>query len=205
MPRPTIIVAHGQPSAPGPQQAAIEALARATASRSGRPVLGATLAMPGALDRAVAAAPGAMIYPMFMAAGWFTGTELPRRLAAAGAGGIDILHPFGLDPTLPELCTAKARQAAIAIGWDPQQMTLLLIAHGSQRARGLYRRVQPAVAGAAVLAADGRRARALHRDLAAGAMAALAGQSGDAGGDFAGGFRGGAAQSVFLRRPDTGL
>ena len=134
--RPALIVAHGQPSDPGPQQAAVEGLAAAVAALSGRRVLGATLAMPGALDQAVAAAPDAMAYPMFMAAGWFTGTELPRRLAAAGAGGIDILHPFGLDPTLPELCTAKARQAAIAIGWDPQQMTLLLVAHGSQRARG---------------------------------------------------------------------
>ena len=137
--RPALIVAHGQPSAPAPQQAAIEGLAAAVAALSGRRVLGATLAMPGALDRAVTAAPDAMVYPMFMAAGWFTGTELPRRLAAAGAQGIDILPPFGLDPTLPALCLLKISQAAIACGWDPHQVTLLLIAHGSQRARGSAR------------------------------------------------------------------
>ena len=137
--RPALIVAHGQPSAPAPQQAAIEGLAAAVAALSGRRVLGATLAMPGALDQAVAAAPDAMVYPMFMAAGWFTGTELPRRLAAAGAQGIDILPPFGLDPTLPALCLLKISQAAIACGWDPHQVTLLLIAHGSQRARGSAR------------------------------------------------------------------
>ena len=134
--RPALIVAHGQPSDPGPQQAAVEGLAAAVAALSGRRVLGATLAMPGALDRAVAAAPDAMAYPMFMAAGWFTGTELPRRLAAAGAQGMDILPPFGLDPTLAELCLLKISQAAIVCGWDPHQVTLLLIAHGSQRARG---------------------------------------------------------------------
>lgn len=139
MPRPAIIIAHGQPSAPAPQQAAIEALARAVQALSGRRVLGATLAMPGALDDAVAAAPDAMAYPMFMAAGWFTGTELPRRLAAAGGDGIDILPPFGLDPTLAELCMLKVAQAAIACGRDPHQITLLLIAHGSQRARGSAR------------------------------------------------------------------
>lgn len=136
MTRPAILVAHGQPSAPEPQQAAIAALAQDVARLSGRQVLGATLAQPGALDQAVAAAPGAMIYPMFMAAGWFTGTELPRRLVAAGADGADILPPFGLDPTLAELCATKIRQQADAEGWDPQQVTLLLIAHGSQRARG---------------------------------------------------------------------
>ena len=134
--RPALIVAHGQPSDPAPQQAAIEALAGAVAALTGRRVLGATLAMPGALDRAVADAPQAMAYPMFMAAGWFTGTELPRRLAAAGGADIDILAPFGLDPTLPELCVWKVQQAAIACGWDPHGVTLLLIAHGSQRARG---------------------------------------------------------------------
>ena len=136
MPRPAIIIAHGQPSDPGPQQAAIDRLAAAVSALSGRRVLGATLAMPGALDRAVAAAPDAMAYPMFMAAGWFTGTELPRRLAAAGARDIDVLSPFGLDPTLAELCLHKLYQAAAACGWDPHQVTLLLIAHGSQRARG---------------------------------------------------------------------
>lgn len=40
MPRPAIIIAHGQPSAPAPQQAAIEALARAVQALSGRRVLG---------------------------------------------------------------------------------------------------------------------------------------------------------------------
>ncbi len=39
-----------------------------------------------------------IIYPMFMAEGWFTGVELPRRLTQAGAPGAHIMRPFGTDP-----------------------------------------------------------------------------------------------------------
>lgn len=135
MTRPAIIVAHGQPSDPEPQQQAVETLAAAVAAQGDRRVIGATLAKPGALEQAIAAAPGAMIYPMFMAAGWFTGTELPRRLAKAGAPDACVLRPFGRDPGLPDLCRRTIGDAARAAGWDAQQVTLLLIAHGSQRAR----------------------------------------------------------------------
>lgn len=135
MTRPAIIVAHGQPSDPGPQQQAIEALAARVANLSGRQIIGATLAQTGALQDAVDRAPDAMIYPMFMAAGWFTSVELPRRLMQAGAPGATVLRPFGLDPGLPDLCRRSATEAAKAAGWNPQQVTLLLIAHGSQRAR----------------------------------------------------------------------
>ncbi|WBU60130.1 sirohydrochlorin chelatase [Paracoccus albus] len=135
MTRQAIIVSHGQPSEPGPQQAAIEALAAQVAALSPRKVIGATLAQPGALDDAVARMPDALIYPMFMATGWFTGTELPRRLAKAGGTASTVLRPFGRDPALPDLCRRSVTEAAKGSGWQPQQITLLLIAHGSQRAR----------------------------------------------------------------------
>lgn len=133
--RPAIIVAHGQPSNPDPQQAAIEELAARVAVLSERKIIGATLAQPDALDDAVAKMPDAMIYPMFMAAGWFTGTELPRRVTKAGGDDATILRPFGCHPALPDLCRRAVRDAAEASAWNPQQVTLLLIAHGSQRAR----------------------------------------------------------------------
>lgn len=136
MNRPVIIVAHGQPSEPAPQQAAIETLAASVQALAARPVIGATLASPGALESAVAqAGADALIYPMFMAAGWFTGKELPRRLALAGAGNAHILPPFGTDPELANLCAANAGRAAREAGWEAFDTTLLLIAHGSQRAR----------------------------------------------------------------------
>ncbi|MDO5603846.1 MAG: CbiX/SirB N-terminal domain-containing protein [Paracoccus sp. (in: a-proteobacteria)] len=155
MTRPAIIIAHGQPSDPAPQEAAIRALAAAVAAAApGRQVSGATLAAPGALAQAVTRAPGALIYPMFMAAGWFTTTELPRRLAQAGAGtgaeagSAQVLAPFGLDPALPGLCARLAGAAAAARGWAARDCTLLLIAHGSGRSRAS---AQGAQAMAAVL------------------------------------------------------
>lgn len=135
MTRSAIIVTHGQPSDPQPQQDAVEALAAEVARLSGWRVVGATLAQPGALEDALTQVPDAAIYPMFMAAGWFTGIELPRRLALAGAPEAPILRPFGLDPGLPDLCRRTVAEAAAPYDWDIRQVTLLLIAHGSQRAR----------------------------------------------------------------------
>ena len=132
-----VIVSHGQPGDPGPQQQAIEDLAaRVAACDPGCPVAGATLAMPGAL--AAVAQGDSLIYPMFMAEGWFTRTELPRRLAQAGAGGARVLRPFGTDPALPGLVVAQAHAAASAQGWTPQDTTLLLAAHGSQRSQASF-------------------------------------------------------------------
>lgn len=132
-----VIVSHGQPGDPGPQQHAIEELA-AQVSRCdpGCKVTGATLAMPGAL--AATCDDGSLIYPMFMAEGWFTGTELPRRLTQAGAAKARILRPFGTDPALPDLIVSLATQAAAMQGWKPKETTLLLTAHGSARSQASF-------------------------------------------------------------------
>lgn len=137
--RPTrvVIVSHGQPGDPDPQQRAIEDLAAAVAAQDpGLPVLGATLAKPGALAAAVT--PDCLIYPMFMAEGWFTGIELPRRLTQAGAPAARILRPFGTDPGLPTLILSKTRAAAEAEGWGMPDITLFLSAHGSQRSQASF-------------------------------------------------------------------
>ncbi|MBU3031054.1 sirohydrochlorin chelatase [Paracoccus marinaquae] len=135
--RRAVIVSHGQPGDPGPQQQAIEDLAAQVARHDpGCEILGATLAMPGAL--AATAGPEALIYPMFMAEGWFTRTELPRRLAAAGIAGARVMRPFGTDPALPALIARKALEAAAAAGWAGHETTLLLSAHGSQRSQASF-------------------------------------------------------------------
>lgn len=132
-----VIVSHGQPGDPEPQEQAMQALAALVAAEDpGCPVQGATLAMPGAL--AAAADDDSLIYPMFMAEGWFTGRQLPRKLAEAGAGGARILRPFGCDPGLPALIVAKVQAAAASQGWAPQDTTLLLSAHGSQRSQASF-------------------------------------------------------------------
>ncbi|MGN7868235.1 CbiX/SirB N-terminal domain-containing protein [Paracoccus sp. 22332] len=132
-----VIVSHGQPGDPGPQQRAVEDLAaRVAACDPGCAVAGATLAMPGAL--AAVADDDSLIYPMFMAEGWFTRTELPRRLAQAGAGATLVLRPFGTDPALPGLIVSQARAAAATQGWSSQDTVLLLTAHGSQRSQASF-------------------------------------------------------------------
>lgn len=98
--RNAVIVSHGQPGDPGPQQQAIEALAATVAHADpGIAVHGATLAMPGAL--ASVADDDSLIYPMFMAEGWFTGTELPRRLVQAGAPAPASCAPSAPTPPCP--------------------------------------------------------------------------------------------------------
>jgi sirohydrochlorin ferrochelatase len=69
-----------------------------------------------------------VVYPLFMADGWFTQTHLPDRLAAAGAGAVTQLAPFGLDPAVQELTVDLARTAA-----EQGATELLLAAHGSFR------------------------------------------------------------------------
>ena len=128
-----LIVAPGQPGDPEPQQAAAEALAASVAPLVPQARIGgATLAMPGALGLATAAT---LNYPMVMATGWFTRTELPRRLALAGAEGARILAPFGADPGLPALCLRLIADAATARNWPLAKTHLLIAAHGSGRSR----------------------------------------------------------------------
>ncbi|MBL4915751.1 cobalamin biosynthesis protein CbiX [Tabrizicola sp. DMG-N-6] len=131
-----ILVAHGAPADPDPQEAAMAALAnRVAASLPGWQIRGATLAAPDALEGAVAALPDALIYPFFMAEGWFTKTNLPKRLNACGGGGMRQLRPFGADPALPDLMITVAGRAAQEAGIAPDRAALLLAAHGSQVSR----------------------------------------------------------------------
>jgi len=127
-----LLLAHGSPSDPAPQEAAIAALAADVAPLApGWRVRGATLAAPGALDAATE--PGATVYPLFMSDGWFVSRETPRRLALAGAGDARILPPLGLDARLPALCACRAVEAARAAGFDVAQTALILAAHGSPK------------------------------------------------------------------------
>ena len=127
-----VIVAHGQPSDPGPAEAEIAALAaRVAAALPGWSVRSATLAQEDALARALDGAGHAFVYPLFMADGWFIQTHLPARLAAASAARITQLAPFGLDPAVQALTLTLAREAAAEPG--PEETELLLAAHGSFR------------------------------------------------------------------------
>jgi sirohydrochlorin ferrochelatase len=135
-PRSALIVAHGSPADPAPQEARLRALAVAVAGRlPGWRVAGATLAAEGALEAALAGMRAPLVYPFFMAQGWFTGTNLPRRLAAAGAVDARQVAPFGADPDLPGFIAGVVLDAAAAAGIAPRRAALVLAAHGSKVSR----------------------------------------------------------------------
>jgi sirohydrochlorin ferrochelatase len=128
-----IIVAHGQPGDPLPQDGALKALAAAVAARlPGAEIRGATLAMESSLETALDGLAAPLVYPFFMAEGFFTGRALPGRLGKAGRGDARQLPPFGVDPALPDLVARVATEAARTHAIEPAGATLLLAAHGSQ-------------------------------------------------------------------------
>lgn len=125
------IVAHGQPGDPAPLQQAVAALAaRVDALLPDLRVSGATLACTDSLSRITDAR---LIYPLFMADGWFTRVEMPRRLRAAGVHLAEVTDPLGLDPDLPEIGLDLALAAAADAGLDPAQTALIVAGHGSGR------------------------------------------------------------------------
>lgn len=133
MQQAALIVAHGFPSDPTPQEHRLKALARDVAAHlPGWQVRGATLAAPGALEAALDAMAPPLVYPFFMAEGWFTGSELPRRLAGRAQAQ---LAPFGVSPRLDALITATLAASLADQGWQGRDTGLLLAAHGSQRSR----------------------------------------------------------------------
>ncbi len=83
----------------------------------------ATLAEETALTEAAVLLGTGMVFPMFMAGGYFTRVAIPERLRAGGVTGWQVLEPFGCDPCVHDLTVTLAREA----GADG----VLLAAHGS--------------------------------------------------------------------------
>ncbi|MDX2485808.1 MAG: CbiX/SirB N-terminal domain-containing protein [Pseudodonghicola sp.] len=126
-----VLVAHGQPSAPAPAEAALAALAAKVQVLAQVPVGAATLAAPGALEAALQRlAPEGVIYPVFMADGFFVRKTLLARL---GGHPARVLPPMGRDPGLPALAAAHLGAECAARGWDAAQVSVLIAAHGSAR------------------------------------------------------------------------
>ncbi|WP_050602741.1 CbiX/SirB N-terminal domain-containing protein [Ruegeria sp. 6PALISEP08] len=129
-----IIVAHGQPSDPDPAEAALAAFAaKVEALTDSVTVHSATLAKPGALEVKLDSFPeNAVIYPLFMAKGWFVTSALPKRV---GDHAAQILDPLGIDPDLPTLTALALRAKLLEEHWDASATDLVIAAHGSGRSR----------------------------------------------------------------------
>lgn len=120
-----LIVAHGQPSDPGPAAAELDRLAeRVAAHLPGWRVGAATLAEAGPAAEA-AGVPG-VILPLFMAGGRFTRVSIPDQ-HVAGATGWQLLEPFGCLPALHDLTLRIARESGAG--------RVLLAAHGSFKSK----------------------------------------------------------------------
>ncbi|MDF1872513.1 CbiX/SirB N-terminal domain-containing protein [Vannielia sp.] len=124
-----LLVAHGSPSDPAGQEAALAALAaKVQALAPGWRVGAATLAAEGAFDRAVAQLGRPLIYPYFMAEGYFT-----RRVLAPKSAALSLTQaaPFGVEPALIGVAATRLAEVVAAQGWAASETQLLIAAHGS--------------------------------------------------------------------------
>lgn len=115
-----LIVAHGQPSDPAPALADLQHLAaQVRAHLPEWQVDAATLAtgLP---------AHQGLVFPMFMAGGWFTRVALAQKLNAVGGAG-RILEPFGCDPAVHDLAAQMITEAVGSL----TGAEVLIAAHGS--------------------------------------------------------------------------
>lgn len=126
-----LIVSHGSPSDPEPQERFIRRLAERVAARTGRDVRGATLAKPGSLEAAVAGMDNPWVFPHFMADGWFVSTNLQNRLTETGLRGWTTLTPLGLSAGLPPLAARRLEREMTLQGMPLGQTILVLAAHGA--------------------------------------------------------------------------
>lgn len=132
MTQAALIITHGQPSEPDMAEAALAAVAaKVGAMLPAWRVGSATLAADGRLADVIRdLGPTGLVFPMFMACGWFTGTHLPKRLAEAGGRGWHLTVPLGCNPAIQGLAAALVHAALIAPAGDTD---LILAAHGSGR------------------------------------------------------------------------
>jgi sirohydrochlorin ferrochelatase len=93
------------------------------------------------LEAAMTAAAGAtagplIIYPFFMASGFFVNVRIPERIGALGlADRCRILAPLSAAERLPALIRDAAAEQATRLGLDPRASRLLLVGHGSKGSR----------------------------------------------------------------------
>jgi len=136
---PVLLIAHGQPSDAAPAGRALDRLAEQVGNAAGgRAVAAATLAETGAVAAGLARlGPSGLVFPMFMAGGWFTRVAIPDHLRQAGArvgpNGWQVLDPFGCLPSVHDL--ARDILADALTGQDLSRAEVLVAAHGSFKSR----------------------------------------------------------------------
>ncbi|MGX9354521.1 sirohydrochlorin chelatase [Roseobacteraceae bacterium S113] len=127
-----LIVSHGQPSEPETGAAEIRAFAARVAAQAPElEVHGVSLAEPRALEEIAAILPeGTPLYPLFMADGWFTQVQLPKRV---GEANLTRLPPLGCDPALADFAAGWVSDVLSRCGWRAEDTQLVVCGHGSGR------------------------------------------------------------------------
>ena len=78
-----------------------------------------------------------IVYPLFLADGYFTRVALPRLIDKArhddSTRAITVLPPLGLEPALVDVVADETVAATHARGIHPEEMTVVLLAHGSTK------------------------------------------------------------------------
>jgi len=130
--RNAIIVALGQPSDPLPHDATMREMAEKVQTLlPGWTIRGATLESPGSIAAAADGMNCPVVYPLFLANGFFMAQVLPKRLARLLPGAA-VLPPFGADAALPDLVSDILVEAARAAGYIAGDTSVVLAAHGSE-------------------------------------------------------------------------
>lgn len=140
-PLAVLLVAHGERGGAF-SNAILERHARAVGDALPMlPVAAGVLSGEPKLEEAAAAMAGRtggpiLVYPFFMAAGYFVNVKVPGRLADAGlARRCHMLTPLGAAPRLPALIRERAEATARSLGCPAAGCRLLLVGHGSKVAR----------------------------------------------------------------------
>lgn len=109
---------------------------RRVATEIGIGFLSGSPSIEEAVERLIA--PRLLVYPLFMAEGYFLRIATERLRTAVRNGGhrtLEILPAFGVDPALAELVARRAAAAASGRGFAVAETMLVLVAHGSLRQR----------------------------------------------------------------------
>lgn len=131
-----VFASHGDRGGASPN-AALQRQAEAVRALTGLNVLTGMLKGDPTIEQAVAdaAATGAarvVIYPLFMADGYFVQKVHERVHTAGVTPEPQILAPLGLDPGLPDVLVQEAAAAAETRGFEPLKSRLLIVGHGSK-------------------------------------------------------------------------
>lgn len=143
VPRAAVLAGHGDRGGGAPNQTllnlaaalrdtALSDLASLDCVTAG--VLKGEPSLEEALAAAAASSAGEiLVYPLFMAEGYFTAQVLPTRVRETGLEArCRLLSPLGLDAAVPELMGRDAAAAAREAGLVARSARLLVAGHGSK-------------------------------------------------------------------------